>query len=253
MNILEFLKNGSGIHIKKKNRGKFTSYCGGKVTDECIRKAKASGNPTLVKRATFAANSRKWKHQQGGIIKSQEGSKVNWGELAVNAGTNLLSTISKNKQVSYDAQAKKAQNQLDYDQFVQATVNNAIQKMNEARDQWRQSYLNGDTLDRSFESDAVMGTLQHQFMAPEIAKGKQTLNNVNAQVDAEAKAQKGDNWSNMFGNVVQTGLGALGNYLGQKKTTTTPQINSQVNDFSSGYNQFTKNSVLYNPDKFWNL
>jgi len=36
MNILEFLKNGSGIHIKKKNRGKFTSYCGGKVTDECI-------------------------------------------------------------------------------------------------------------------------------------------------------------------------------------------------------------------------
>jgi hypothetical protein len=29
MNILEFLKNGSGIHIKKKNRGKFTDYCGG--------------------------------------------------------------------------------------------------------------------------------------------------------------------------------------------------------------------------------
>ena len=66
MNVLEFLKKGSGIHIKKKNRGKFTSYCGGKVTDECIRKAKASGNPTLVKRATFAANARKWKHKKGG-------------------------------------------------------------------------------------------------------------------------------------------------------------------------------------------
>jgi hypothetical protein len=52
----------SGIHIKKKNRGKFTEYCGGKVTDACIRKAKASGNPKLVKRATFAANARKWKH-----------------------------------------------------------------------------------------------------------------------------------------------------------------------------------------------
>ena len=38
MNILEFLKNGSGIHIKEKNKGKFTSYCGGKVTDECIQK-----------------------------------------------------------------------------------------------------------------------------------------------------------------------------------------------------------------------
>ena len=68
MNILEFLKNGSGIHIKKKNKGKFTKYCHGKVTDECIRKAKASGNPTLIKRATFAQNSRKWKHKEGGKL-----------------------------------------------------------------------------------------------------------------------------------------------------------------------------------------
>jgi len=36
INMIEFLKKGSGIHIKKENRGKFTSYCGGKVTDECI-------------------------------------------------------------------------------------------------------------------------------------------------------------------------------------------------------------------------
>ena len=64
----KILKKGGGIHIKKKNRGKFTTYCGGKVTDECIRRAKASGNPTLVKRATFAANARKWKHKDGGQI-----------------------------------------------------------------------------------------------------------------------------------------------------------------------------------------
>ena len=63
-------KSGSKIHIKKKNRGKFTDYCGGKVTDACIRRAKASGNPTLVKRATFAANVRKWKHQKGGLLTS---------------------------------------------------------------------------------------------------------------------------------------------------------------------------------------
>lgn len=63
------LKNGSGIHIKKKNRGKFTSYCGGNVTSACISKAKASGNPTLVRRATFADNARKWKHQHGGEFK----------------------------------------------------------------------------------------------------------------------------------------------------------------------------------------
>lgn len=67
MNILELLgipyfKKGSGIHIKKKNRGKFTEYCGGKVTDKCIQKAKKSNNPTLRKRATFAQNARKWNH-----------------------------------------------------------------------------------------------------------------------------------------------------------------------------------------------
>lgn len=50
----------SGIHIKKKNKGKFTEYCGGKVTDKCIQKAKHSSNPKLRKRATFAENARKW-------------------------------------------------------------------------------------------------------------------------------------------------------------------------------------------------
>jgi len=65
-------KQGGPIHIKKKNRGKFTSYCGGKVTDSCIRRAKASGNPTLVKRATFAANARKWKHAKGGLIEKHQ-------------------------------------------------------------------------------------------------------------------------------------------------------------------------------------
>lgn len=60
----------SGIHIKKANRGKFTDYCGGKVTSECIARGKASSNPAIRKRATFAANSRSWsrKHMFGGIL-----------------------------------------------------------------------------------------------------------------------------------------------------------------------------------------
>lgn len=62
------LKNGSGIHIKKKNRGKFTEYCGGKVTSACISKGKHSSDPKIRKRATFAANAKKWKHQKGGKL-----------------------------------------------------------------------------------------------------------------------------------------------------------------------------------------
>lgn len=69
--IPEF-KKGSSIHIKKENRGKFTDYCGGKVTDECISRAKKSNNPKLRKRATFAANSRRWSKKQ------QDGGQINY-------------------------------------------------------------------------------------------------------------------------------------------------------------------------------
>ena len=64
----ESFKKGGSIHIKKKNKGKFTDYCGGKVTEDCIRKGKNSSNPTTRKRATFAQNARRWKHQEGGKI-----------------------------------------------------------------------------------------------------------------------------------------------------------------------------------------
>lgn len=66
--MIEILKNGSGIHIKKKNRGSFTRWCGGTVTSECISRGKNSSNPKIRKKATFAANARKWKHQNGGQI-----------------------------------------------------------------------------------------------------------------------------------------------------------------------------------------
>ena len=51
-------KEGSNINIKPENKGKFTEYCGGKVTSSCIEKGKNSKNPLTRKRATFAANVR---------------------------------------------------------------------------------------------------------------------------------------------------------------------------------------------------
>lgn len=59
---------GGGIHIKEANRGKFTKYCGGNVTSECIARGKRSSSPAVRKRATFAANARKWKHAFGGDL-----------------------------------------------------------------------------------------------------------------------------------------------------------------------------------------
>ncbi len=71
------------IHIKKENRGKFTEYCGGKVTQECITKGKNSLSPAVRKRAIFAQNSRKWKHEYGGDL----------GVLFLGEGLELLTLL----------------------------------------------------------------------------------------------------------------------------------------------------------------
>ena len=60
--VIEMFKRGNKIHIKKKNRGSFTRWCGGNVTEECIRKGKNSSNPAIRKKATFADNARHFKH-----------------------------------------------------------------------------------------------------------------------------------------------------------------------------------------------
>lgn len=60
LSLIELFKKGKKIFIKKQNRGKFTEYCNGKVTQECIEKGKNSSNPDIRKRAIFAQNSRKW-------------------------------------------------------------------------------------------------------------------------------------------------------------------------------------------------
>ena len=52
-------KKGNKIKIKEENVGKFTDYCGGKVTQDCIDKGKKSNNPKIVKRAIFEDNARK--------------------------------------------------------------------------------------------------------------------------------------------------------------------------------------------------
>ena len=68
LTLANYAAKGGKIYIKPENRGKFTEYCGGKVTSECIAKGKRSSDPAVRKRATFAANARKWKHELGGNL-----------------------------------------------------------------------------------------------------------------------------------------------------------------------------------------
>lgn len=135
MNNLEivgipYFKKGNGIHIKKKNRGKFTEYCDGKVTQECINKAKHSGNTKLIKRAVFAENARAWKRQQGGYlipkyqnpaqrIKRMPQPSRNWDNTLVGQ---LINYSENPDSVGWDAKTRRwyappANKGYDTDQF----------------------------------------------------------------------------------------------------------------------------------------
>ena len=61
---IPFNKKGNKISIRKENEGKFTAYCKGKITEECIQKGKNSPDPKIRKRATFCDNARKWNHSK---------------------------------------------------------------------------------------------------------------------------------------------------------------------------------------------
>jgi hypothetical protein len=60
---MKFKKGDSGIHIKPENKGKFTATkkATGKSTEELTH----SSNPVTKKRAVFAQNAAKWKHEDG--------------------------------------------------------------------------------------------------------------------------------------------------------------------------------------------
>lgn len=65
-------KKGNKIHIKKENRGKFTksAKAAGQSVQEHARAVLNDPNATPLqkKRANFARNAAKWKHQEGGVV-----------------------------------------------------------------------------------------------------------------------------------------------------------------------------------------
>lgn len=87
--LLNMAARGGKIYIKPQNRGKFTEYCGGKVTAECIARGKRSSSSTIRKRATFAANARKWHHSLGGNLFDDGGLMFQHGGIFSNGITTI--------------------------------------------------------------------------------------------------------------------------------------------------------------------
>ena len=124
------LKKGNKIYIKPSKRGSFTSYCGGKVTNECIQKGKNSPNAAIRKKATFAANARKWKHEQGGEIEYVDGlrriikTKKSGGKAFVKGVNVLDSNPGAYKHVKKRYKMAQDGTKLTFGQKIKNVANN---------------------------------------------------------------------------------------------------------------------------------
>lgn len=137
--MVHLLKRGSGIHIKKSHEGRFTEYCGGNVTEECIRRGKNSPDPKIRKQAVFAQNARKFKHQDGGSIYGASQIQTNgnlsqqWKQQQQMAAQNFNQSMEQKKQLDemkrmQDMQKSQALGQ-SIGQTVGQLVGNGMQTM----------------------------------------------------------------------------------------------------------------------------
>ena len=252
-NVVEKFKKGNKIHIKESQKGSFTKWCGGNVTSECIQRGKNSSNPKIRKKATFAANARKWKHRFGGQINKFQQGGAGWGQLAsgvVNAGMQLYAA---NKQANAEKESAYANNKLNYQNLQEQIVKDAIEKMNQEKKKWQEQYLSGQSLDNSWRSDAFTNYVQQQIINQKLVGAKNKQRQADALAEAKAENDEADAMNSAFSSVIQNGLGTLISNLGNRKI-----INSSVNSTNNSNinsNNFWDNPTIKNSQvtgDFWN-
>lgn len=251
-------KKGSKIHIKESQKGSFTKYCKGKVTNECIQKGKNSPNPKIRKKAVFAANSRKWKHKDGGkafiegvnvldsnpkaykyfkdklkIKKAQDGTKFQQamtkvgdflksdnGQNLISAGQNILEGIKQQKQIGKMQRSFNEQNKAYRKTLEQQALNN-----NDIDKQVQMEITNNSDPENtnSMGGSVVRGNLAWKFR-------NQALQNAQSAINNEIEKQQYDqnrylqNLENKAQNSILSGISSLGKIgvnLYNKETQTT--------------------------------
>lgn len=189
-------KDGGGIHIKKKNRGKFTEYCGGKVTEACIRRGKNSSNPTTRKRATFAQNARNW-NAFGGWLNTQGGDFTN-GVTFIDEGGSHEENPYQGIQIGVDPEGAPnlvEQGEVVYDDYV-------FSDRMEIPDDIRKEYkLRGKTFAKAAKS--AQRESEERPNDPLSTKGLQAAMERIAEAQEEARERKeahreGNEYPSMF-------------------------------------------------------
>lgn len=189
-------KDGGGIHIKKKNRGKFTEYCGGKVTEECIRRGKNSSNPTTRKRAIFAANARHW-NAFGGWLNTQGGDFTN-GVTFIDEGGSHEENPYQGIQIGVDPEGAPnlvEQGEVVYDDYV---FSNRMEIPDDIRKEYK---LRGKTFAKAAKS--AQRESEERPNDPLSTKGLQAAMERIAEAQEEARERKeahreGNEYPSMF-------------------------------------------------------
>lgn len=249
------------IHIKKSNRGKFTDYCGGKVTSECIQRGKNSPNPDIRKRATFAANARKWKHEKGGAfvkgvnvldsnpkaykhVKKKykmydSGGAVSSGsgwQSAINLGIGAIGSIlSAKKANSVIDQQKAALNAAKKADKEAAKQDAQLKSMQEAL-AWGQQQQNlfntgqgGENMsDISIRSRAYNNA--SKLYNPNIIDNKYI--NQELSID-QAKQDINNQLTEQLGGAITQGIGMFGNYMASKNNQQPVDTSDAVSKLQS--------------------
>lgn len=216
MDTLKMLKNGSGIHIKKSHKGLFTKYCNGKVTNECIQRGKHSSDPKIRKRATFADNARHFKHNLGGqIVKAQAGTKV-LNFINSDLGKGLLTFIGNGI-----GQISNSVKSANYAKNFDDATNTQVKAMKEKA--YGNAYQQGLTAAQYYlqPQDGVnYGDIDRQQFAQKYAESTMNLEDIakfkmDRLKEKQQQLEAGSSFN--FGDLLQQGLGTVGQILGSKQ------------------------------------
>ena len=181
--MVHLLKKGSGIHIKKSHEGRFTEYCGGNVTEECIRRGKNSPDPKIRKQAVFAQNARKFKHQDGGSIYGASQIQTNgnlsqqWKQQQEMAMQNFNQSMEQKKHLD---EMKRMQESQALGQSIGNTVGSLIgtgmQAIAQNTRERRTGGEEGEVKGNSQQLTAPQTTTSYQM--PQLPTSLQGINNM---------------------------------------------------------------------------
>jgi len=185
----QLFKSGGTIHIKPENKGKFTEIKKrtGKSTEELTH----SNNHLTRKRAIFAQNTKKWKHEDGGILK--EGKMNINGEIDdLQDNGDFVNKFGNREQYRQGGQVNQQQN-------TQLTPQQAKQIL-------QQGNINGKPL-----------SAQQKMYLTQIIQGKgiQQNNNISQEQQTSQYQNGGDIDGDDSGTDANLGLGDIGSTLGK--------------------------------------